>query len=117
MYPLSKATQNFDAAFKLANKTAAEIAETNFIGSEHFVFAFLNMPKSEAGKILLQGGVDKEKYERLFLKNVDKKYQGKGMTPNTQKMFDKAVEAAMQKGTLAGTAHMLYQILCVKTSR
>ncbi|MBQ5930530.1 MAG: ATP-dependent Clp protease ATP-binding subunit, partial [Clostridia bacterium] len=74
------------------------------------------MPKSEAGKILLQGGVDKEKYERLFLKNVDKKYQGKGMTPNTQKMFDKAVEAAMQKGTLAGTAHMLYQILCVKTS-
>ena len=116
MYPLSKATQNLNAAFQLANKTAAEIAETNFIGSEHFIFAFLNMPKSEAGKILLQGGVDKARYERLFLQNVDKKYQGKGMTPNTQKMFDKAVEAAMQKGALAGTAHMLYQILCVKTS-
>ena len=116
MYPLSKATQNLNAAFKLANKTAAEIAETNFIGSEHFIFAFLNMPKSEAGKILLQGGVDKEKYERLFLKNVDKKYTGTGMTPNTQKIYDKAVEAAMKKGALAGTAHMLYEILCTKTS-
>ena len=116
MYPLSKATQNLNAAFKLANKTAAEIAETTFIGSEHFVYAFLNMPKSEAGKILLGGGVNKEKYETLFLKNVDKKYAGNGMTPNTQKMFDKAVEAAMQRGALAGTAHMLYQILCVKTS-
>ena len=116
MYPLSKATQNLNAAVKLANKTAAEIAETNFIGSEHFIYAFLNMPKSEAGKILLQGGVNKEKYEKLFLENVDKKYPGKGMTPNTQKMFDRAVEAAMKKGALAGTAYMLYEILCVKTS-
>lgn len=116
MYPLSRATQNLDAAFKLANKTAAEIAETNFIGSEHFVYAFLNMPMSEAGKILLRGGVDKEKYERLFLQNVDKKYAGKGMTPNTQKMFDRAVDKASERGTLAGTAHMLYEILCVKTS-
>ena len=116
MHPLSRATQNLNAAVKLANKTAAEIAETNFIGSEHFVYAFLNMPKSEAGKILLQGGVDKEKYERLFLKNVDKKYAGKGMTPNTQKMFDRAVDKASAKGALAGTAHMLYEILCVKTS-
>lgn len=116
MYPLSKATQNLNAAIKLANKTAAEIAGTSFIGSEHFIYAFLNMPKSEAGKILLRGGVDKEKYERLFLKNVDKKYAGNGMTPNTQKMFDRAVEKAAPQNKLAGTAHMLYEILCVKTS-
>ena len=50
MYPLSKATQNLNAAIKLANKTAAEVAETNFIGSEHFIYAFLNMPKCAACK-------------------------------------------------------------------
>ena len=116
MYPLSKATQNLQAAVQLANKTAAEIAETTFIGSEHFVYAFLNMPKCEACKILVKAGVKKETYERLFLQHVDKKYQGRGLTPNTQRMFDKAVERAMANGMLAGTAHMLYEILCVSTS-
>lgn len=116
MYPLSRATQNLNAALKLANKTAAEIAETAFIGSEHFIYAFLNMPKCAACKILTKAGVKKEKYEKLFLEHVDKKYQGKGLTPNTQKMFDRAVEAAMANGMLAGTAHMLYEILCVGTS-
>ena len=58
----------------------------------------------------------KDRYEKLFLANVDKKYMGKGLTPNTQKMFDRAVESAMSNGMLAGTAHMLYEILCVGTS-
>ena len=116
MYPLSKATQNLQAVVQYANKTAAEIAETNFIGSEHFVYAFLNMPKCEACKILVRAGVSKEKYGQLFLQNVDKKYQGRGLTPNTQKMFDRAVENGMANGMLAGTAHMLYEILCVPTS-
>ena len=116
MHSLSKATQNLQAAVRLANKTAAEIAETYFIGSEHFIYAFLNMPKCEACKILTRAGVKKEKYEQLFLQNVDKKYQGRGLTPNTQKMFDRAVESAMSNGMLAGTVHMLYEILCVTTS-
>ena len=116
MYPLSKATQNLQAVVQYANKTAAEIAETTFIGSEHFVYAFLNMPKCEACKILVKAGVSKEKYEQLFLQHVDKKYQGRGLTPNTQKMFDRAVERAMANGMLAGTAHMLYEILCLPTS-
>ena len=116
MHSLSKATQNLQAAVQLANKTAAEIAETYFIGSEHFIYAFLNMPKCEACKILTRAGVKKEKYEQLFLQNVDKKYQGRGLTPNTQKMFDRAVESAMSNGMLAGTVHMLYEILCVTTS-
>ena len=116
MHSLSKATQNLQAAVQLANKTAAEIAETYFIGSEHFIYAFLNMPKCEACKILTRAGVKKEKYEQLFLQNVDKKYQGRGLTPNTQKMFDRAVVSAMSNGMLAGTVHMLYEILCVTTS-
>ena len=116
MHSLSKATQNLQASVQLANKAAAEVAETYFIGSEHFIYAFLNMPKCEACKILTRAGVKKEKYEQLFLQNVDKKYQGRGLTPNTQKMFDRAVESAMSNGMLAGTVHMLYEILCVTTS-
>ena len=112
MHSLSKATQNLQAAVQLANKTAAEIAETYFIGSEHFIYAFLNMPKCEACKILTRAGVKKEKYEQLFLQNVDKKYQGRGLTPNTQKMFDRAVESAMHNaGTLILKHHLNH---CVK---
>ncbi|MBQ8428546.1 MAG: ATP-dependent Clp protease ATP-binding subunit [Clostridia bacterium] len=116
MHSLSKATQSLQAAVQLANKAAAEVAGTVFIGSEHFVYAFLNMPKCEACKILVKAGVKKEKYEQLFLQYVDKKYQGSGLTPNTQKMFDRAAESAMSNGMLSSTVHMLYEILCVPTS-
>ena len=117
MYPLSKTTENFRKAFQLANEVAAEIAETNFIGSEHFIYAFLQLPECEAYKILIGAGVDKERYQVLFKTNIDVNYGGVGMTPNTQKMYDRAVEDADKEGLLAGTAHMLLQILCVPTSR
>ncbi|MBQ8229660.1 MAG: ATP-dependent Clp protease ATP-binding subunit [Clostridia bacterium] len=117
MYPLSKTTENFRKAFQIANEVAAEIAETNFIGSEHFIYAFLQLPECEAYKILISAGVDKERYQVLFKTNIDVNYSGVGMTPNTQKMYDRAVEDADKEGMLAGTAHMLYQILCVPTSR
>ncbi len=116
MHQLSKATQNLQAALQLANKTAAEVAETSFVGSEHFVYAFLHMPKCAACKILVKAGVKKEEYARLFLQHIDKKYAGHGLTPNTQKMFDRAVESASANEMLAGTVHMLYEILRVPTS-
>ena len=115
MYPLSKATENFRKAMTLANKAAAEIACTDFIGSEHFIWAFLSLPECEAYKILNAAGVTKESYELRFKAGVDASYQGKGLTPNTQKMYDRAVEAAEAHGMLAGTAHMLYEILRVRT--
>ncbi|MBQ9713987.1 MAG: ATP-dependent Clp protease ATP-binding subunit [Clostridia bacterium] len=115
MYPLSKSTENFRKAMSLANMSAAEIVCTEFIGSEHFVWAFLSLPGCEAYKVLTAAGVYKEEYEAKFKAGVDPSYQGKGMTPNTQKMYDRAVEAAAQDGMLAGTAHMLYQILSVPT--
>ena len=115
MYPLSKWTENFRKAMTLANMAAAEIVGTDFIGSEHFIWAFLAFPDCEAYKILTAAGVTKEGYEAKFRAGVDASYQGKGMTPNTQKMYDRAVEAAEQDGMLAGTAHMLYQILSVPT--
>ncbi len=115
MHPLSSWTENFRKAMSLANMAAAEIVDTYFIGSEHFIWAFLALPDCEAYKILTASGVTKEKYEAKFRAGVDASYQGNGMTPNTKKMYDRAVDAAARDNMLAGTAHMLYQILSVPT--
>ena len=119
MYPLSKATENFKKALEIANGVAAGLTETEslFIGSEHFVYAFLQLDGCDAQKILLGAGVNPQQYVRLFKANVDKTYPGHGMTPRTQKMYDRAVEAAEADGLLASTAHMLYEILDVPSSR
>jgi ATP-dependent Clp protease ATP-binding subunit ClpA len=71
MYPLSKSTENFRKALEIANRTAAELG-TTFVGSEHFIYAFLCLPDCEAYKILAHEGVCKEEYGALFTKSVDK---------------------------------------------
>ncbi len=111
MYPLSRATENFRRALEIANKTAAELG-TSFVGSEHFIYAFLALPNCEAYKILAREGLRKEEYGALFTASVDKNYQGQGLTPRMQQMYDRAVVQAEKNGMPAGTAHMLYQILC-----
>ena len=70
MYPLSKWTENFRKAMTLANMAAAEIVGTDFIGSEHFIWAFLAFPDCEAYKILTAAGVTKEGYEAKFRAGV-----------------------------------------------
>ena len=110
MYPLSKATENFRKSLERANRIAAELG-TSFVGSEHFIYAFLCLPECTAYKILTSEGVRAEIYGGFFTKKVDKKYSGQGLTPRTKMMYDKAVETAEINGDLAGTAHMLYQIL------
>ena len=117
MHFLSMATENLRLAFELAGQAATEVAGTDFIGSEHFIYAFLSLPECEACKILISSGVSKQKYEQIFRGNVDTKYTGVGLTPNTKKMYDRAVEAATEEGVKAGTAHLLYEILCVPTCR
>lgn len=112
MYPLSKSTKNFKLALDIANQTAAELA-TSFVGSEHFVYAFLCIPECEANMVLASEGVTREEYGSLFTKKVDKNYQGQGLTPRMRQTYDRAVEHAEEDGLLAGTAHMLYQILCM----
>lgn len=110
MYPLSNATENFRKALDIANRTAA-MANTSFVGSEHFIYAFLCLPACTAYGILVREGVQREEYGKFFSMRVNKDFHGKGMTPRTQAMYDKAVLAAREKGMLAGTAHMLYEIL------
>ncbi|MBQ2769083.1 MAG: ATP-dependent Clp protease ATP-binding subunit [Clostridia bacterium] len=118
MYPWSsKVTKNFEKALEVANMAAAEIVGTTFVGSEHFIYAFLSMPSCEAYRILAGAGIGKDLYEKWFIDRVDRTYKGKGMTPNTERMFNRAVEAAEKEGMLAGTAHMLYEILSIPTTR
>ncbi len=110
MYPLSNATENFKKALDIAQRTAA-LAGTSFVGSEHFIYAFLCLPECTAYGVLMQEGVTRAEYGKLFSLRVDKAYQGKGLTLRTQSMYDKAVVAAKKAGALAGTANMLYEIL------
>ena len=114
MYPLSKSTENFRKALEIANRTAAELG-TTFVGSEHFIYAFLCLPECEAYKILAREGVCKEEYGALFTKSVNKAFQGQGLTTRMQQTYDRAVEQAEADGLSAGTAHMLYQILSMET--
>ncbi len=110
MYPLSNATENFRKALDVANHAAAQ-AGTTFVGSEHFIYAFLCLPQCAAYGVLVGEGIVREEYGKLFSMKVDKAFQGQGLTLRTQQMYDRAVVAAKNMGMLAGTAHMLYEIL------
>ena len=83
MYPLSNATENFRKALDIANHTAA-MADTTFVGSEHFIYAFLCLPECTAYGILAGEGVLREEYGNLFSLRVNKNFQGQGLTLRTQ---------------------------------
>ncbi len=112
MYPLNLATENLKNAIVLATKAAVELVYTDFVGSEHLVYAFLHLPASEAYRILTESGVAPDEYEREFRAAVKGMKGASGLTPNTKKMYDSAVEEAQREGLLATTAHILYEVLC-----
>ncbi len=115
MYPLEMATEYYKAVREKAVMAAAELG-TEFIGSEHFIYAFFQVEDCEAYKILKRAGADAEEYEKIFYrKTKGTKASVKGTTPNMERMFNKAVEAAQAEGLLASTAHVLYQILAIPT--
>ena len=112
MYPLSMSTENYRKALELAAKTAVEEVQTEFIGSEHLLYAFFLLPECEAYKILAEAGVSFEEYKKVFVAATFQTKGGKGVTPNTVKMYNRAVEAAQKEGLPATTAHVLYEFLC-----
>ena len=110
MKSLSNATDIFKKALEIAEYTSARL-ELSYIGSEHFIYAFLCLPECEAYKILAREGVRKEEYGKLLYRYADKNYTVKGITDRMQKAYDSAVDLAKKDGILANTAHMMYQIL------
>lgn len=113
MYPYSMATEIYNKAMEIAVQTAAEVVFTDFIGSEHLIYAFLSVPESEAYKVLTEAGVILDDYKQQFVPITKNTKGGEGLTPNTKKMYNRAIEAAQAEGLLASTAHVLYEILSV----
>ena len=72
MYPLTRASENFRKALKMANEISAE-QETRYVGSEHFIYAFLCLPECSAYGILTREGVTANEYGEIFFKKLDKK--------------------------------------------
>ena len=83
MYPLSKASDNLREALHVANETAAERGSA-YVGSEHFIYAFLSMPNCSAYGILAGEGVTKDEYGKMFFKTIDENSKLEGLTPRTK---------------------------------
>jgi ATP-dependent Clp protease ATP-binding subunit ClpC len=113
MYPLSKASDNFRKALNIANEITVEKGAT-YVGSEHFIYAFLCLPECNACQVLSACGVSKARYEVIFFPKIDKRSKYEGLTRRTQQMYDTAVLLAEDDNLAAGTAHMLYAILDVE---
>ncbi len=113
MYPITKATENLRRAFEIATQAAGKVVETNFVGSEHLLYAFFNLPECEAYAILTSSGLDGDEYERSFRMNTKGTIAKTGLTDATQAIYDRAVEQAQRQGLQASTAHFLYQLLGV----
>ncbi len=117
MHSFDYATENLKNAVLVATKTAAEKVKTDFVGSEHIVYAFLQNPDCEAYRILSRCEIYPDEYEKVFFDATRGTAASvpPGLTPNTQKMFNRAVEEAQKTGLFATTAHFLYEVLCVPT--
>ena len=67
MYPISRASENFKKALQLANEITA-LKGAYYVGSEHFIYAFLSMPECSAYGILAGEGVTKTSTRKCFSK-------------------------------------------------
>ena len=110
MYPLTRASENFRKALSIANKITAEKG-ASYVGSEHFVYAFLSLPECMAYGILVGEGITRNEYEEIFFQKIEVNSKIEGLTRRTQQMYDRAVLLSDETETPAGTAHMLYAIL------
>ena len=116
MKSLSNATDIFrNKALYIVGRTSASLG-ISYMGSEHFIYAFLCIPECEAYKILAREGVCKEEYGKLLSLYADKNYKVEGFTTRMEQAYDSAVDMAQKDGVLANTAHMMYQILCMENS-
>ena len=110
MQPISKSSENFRKALRIANEATASQG-VSYVGSEHFIYAFLRMPACSAYKVLTARGISSAVYDQCFFDSIDKNSRHEGLTRRTQLIYDRAVHMAEEQGVLAGTAHFLYALL------
>ena len=113
MFPYDHFSENLKNVLETAKKVAA-FYETDYIGSEHILFAILNLPDTRACKILHECGVQEAVYRKKFVAGLEKNTGINGFTARTKDMMSKAYEFAVDHdgdGVLVGTEYMLLAIL------
>ena len=108
-------TDNLQQVLSLAEE-AAQVYGSSYIGSEHIVFAMLNLPDCTANKVLTACGVNEADYREYFARSIDKRANITGYTPRTKHMIERALELSIDingDDSLAGTEHMLLAIASV----
>ncbi len=115
MHPFSQGTKNLQRVYDVALQAAVELMGTNYIGSEHILYAFLQIPECDAYGILTQAGVDVDDYTRAFRSLKPSKGLKDGLTDNMRRMYDSALLAAQRDGVPVGTPHLLAEILANTT--
>ena len=113
MFPYDHFSENLKNVLETAKKVAA-FYETDYIGSEHILFAILNLPDTRACKILHECGVQEAMYRKKFVAGLEKNTGINGFTARTKDMMSKAYEFAVDHdgdGVLVGTEYMLLAIL------
>ncbi|MCD8307679.1 MAG: ATP-dependent Clp protease ATP-binding subunit [Clostridia bacterium] len=113
-YPFSQFTTNLINVLNRSQEIAVAY-KTPYIGSEHILYAMINVKEGKAYKILTQCGVKENEYAMYFRQTIDPRCTTKGFTPRTKSMLINAAEiAAAANGNeeaLAGTEHMLCALM------
>ncbi len=115
MHPFSQGSKELQTVYDVATKAAVEIVGTNYIGSEHILYAFLNYPECEAYGILIQAGIDADEYTRAFRTMGKSKGVPDGLTTNMRMMYDHATLRANREGMQVNSAYLLAEILAKST--
>ncbi len=109
--PFGRGTEHLQRVYNIAMTASVEFVKTDFIGSEHILYAFLQLSECDAYRILTQSGVDSDDYTRAFVKMTQGVKGEPGLTKNTVKLYERAVLEAERVGMKASTAHVLNEIL------
>ena len=64
MYPITRASENFRKALQFSNRLTVEKGAT-YVGSEHFIYAFLRMPECSAYGILVGEGITENEFGNI----------------------------------------------------
>ncbi|HIX07578.1 MAG TPA: hypothetical protein H9741_03840, partial [Candidatus Borkfalkia faecipullorum] len=83
MFPYDHFSENLKNVLETAKKVAA-FYETDYIGSEHILFAILNLPDTRACKILHECGVQEAMYRKKFVAGLEKNTGINGFTARTK---------------------------------
>lgn len=106
-------TNNLLNVIKKAEELTEEYGCT-YVGSEHIVMAMLLCKECTACKFLNSSGVHASSFYMHFENSLTPESNIVGFTPRTKRMFERALELAVDRNeedVLAGTEHMLLSIM------